>query len=108
MKFTLQRYMTVDDYSLQIYRRKTSKSTKILKHFSSRNAFRFFSIDDFLVLVHGFLNSGSVNIFKFFLSERASRDAGHHRVLFKIKLYFLLGVRTTTLIFGAFYGSLNL
>ena len=86
--------MTVDDYSLQIYRRKTSKSTKILENFSSKNVFRFFSIYDFLILVQGFLNTGSVNIFNFFLLERASRDAGHHMVLFLIKFYYLLGIRT--------------
>ena len=38
-KFTWQRYMTVDDYSLQIY---WTKSTKILENFSSKNVFRFF------------------------------------------------------------------
>ena len=76
--------MTVDDYSLQIYRRKTSKSTKILENFSSKNVSRFFSIYDFLILVQGFLSPN------FFLFERASRDAGHYRVLFLIKLNFFI------------------
>jgi len=42
------------------------------------------------------------------LFERARRDEEHYRVLFLIKLCFLLGVPTQTLIFGAFFESFNL
>ena len=67
-------------------RLKVQKSWKVSVQ---KKFFVFFSIYDFLILVQGSLSPGSVNIFKFFWFERACRDAGHHRVLFLIKLYFL-------------------
>ena len=41
---TLQRYITVSDYSLQICQKKLSKNTTFLKTFDSKNVFHFFSV----------------------------------------------------------------
>jgi len=75
-----KRYVTVGDYSLQIYE-KIPKNVKISKNFGSKNVFRFFSICAFLIAQTKYLSPGSSYI-NFFLFERACQDAVQYEVLF--------------------------